>query len=122
MIKGLNNVLRNIARMSEKKQKQAKFAISDEADIIFAKSMRLVPLDEGILKSTGHVKFVGTKDNPAYKISYGGGPATSYAIRQHEDYSLKHTPPHQANYLGQPFNEALPGLTNRLAIRIKKVL
>ena len=122
MIKGLNNVLRNISRMGEKTQKQAKFAISDEADIIFAKSLRLVPVDEGILKSTGRVKFVGTKDDPAYKISYGGGPATSYAIRQHEDYSLKHTPPHQANYLGQPFNEALPGLANRLAIRIKRAL
>ena len=122
MIKGLNNVLRNIKRMGEKKQKQAKFAISDEADIIFAKSMRLVPLDESILEGTGHVKFVGTKDDPAYRISFGGGPATSYAVRQHEDYDLKHTPPRQANYLGQPFNEALPGLTARIAFRIKRAL
>ena len=122
MIRGLNRVLRNLTKLTNTSMRAAKFAISDETDIIFAKSLRLVPVDEGILKSTGRVKFVGTKDNPNYEISYGGGPATSYAIRQHEDYDLKHTPPRQANYLGQPFNEALPGLTNRLAIRIKRAL
>ena len=121
-VKGLNKVLRNLSRLSKNSEKAYKAALSDEADIIFGKSLRLVPIDEGILRSTGHVKAIGSRDKPGIKISYGGGPAKSYAVRQHEDMTLSHRSPQQAKFLEQPFREAQPGMTNRLANRIKKVL
>ena len=123
-VKGLNKVLRNLSRLGKDSEKAYKAALSDEADIIFGKSLRLVPvaIDGGILRSTGHVNIKKRGNDIIAQIIYGGGPAKSYAIVQHEDLTFRHRGIQQAKYLEQPFREAQPGMTNRLANRIKKVL
>lgn len=121
-VRGLNRVLGNLKKFSKASQSAVKFALADETDIIFAVSLPLVPVDEGILRSTGRVKSIGTRDEPAFEIRYGGGPSTSYTIRQHEDLTLMHTSPQQAKFLEQPFNERVPGLVNRVAKRVEAAI
>ena len=123
-IKGLNKVLRNLSRLGKNSEKDYEWALSDEADIIFGKSLRLEPvaLDGGTLRSTGHVNILKSGNDIKAQIIYGGGPAKSYAIVQHENLTFRHRGTQQAKYLEQPFREAQPGMTNRLANRIKKVL
>ena len=70
----------------------------DGMEHVLGESTRLVPLDEGPLQHSG----TATVDPVALRgaVAYD----TPYAVRQHEDMTLRHAPGRQAKYLEQPLN------------------
>lgn len=94
--------LRAIASSSEPTRSLAAL-LFQRANAILGVSQRLVPVDLGVLRSSGHVPPPKvTRTGAEAEIVYGG-PAREYATFVHEDLSAFHNPPTQAKYLEQPF-------------------
>ena len=116
--KELINVLQVAQRESPKAVAQA---IWEEANLIFAKSQILVPVDTGILRGSGGVSAPqGTGAGIYVDIFYGG--AAPYALFVHEILAYYHKPPTQAKYLEQPFMEALPQVQQNISRRILDIV
>jgi len=97
-------------------------AVWEEANVIFAKSQRLVPVDTGVLRGSGGVSApqAGANSSTYVDIFYGG-PAAPYALYVHEIIGNFHKPPTQAKYLEQPLMEALDTLQANIARRIIRI-
>ena len=96
-------------------------ALYREGEAIMAESKGEVPVDTGTLRSTGHVnlpKRVGGEI--VVELGYGG-PATPYALRQHENLQFRH-PVGKAKYLADPFLRHLKGMDGRLAADLRQRL
>jgi hypothetical protein len=97
-------------------------AIWEEANLIFAKSQILVPVDTGVLRGSGGVS-APQKGTTGYFVDiFYGGPAADYAMYVHEIIGNYHKPPTQAKYLEQPFMEALPQIQNNISTRIMQIV
>ena len=132
-IKGIDKVNQQIQVLIANDIRAGVQALREEAEKIMTASKRRVPVDNGILRSSGHVKVL---DDFSLQLGYGG-PAGSgnldgetntkdvgYALVVHEDLSASHPPkdatykssqPGEAKYLERPVLEALPGLAERVA-------
>ena len=93
-------------------------AIWEEANLIFAKSQVLVPVDTGALRGSGGVSAPQDAGQGYYVDIYYGGPAAPYALLVHEIIGNYHNPPTQAKYLEQPFMQSLSELQNHISRRI----
>ena len=82
------------------------------------KSKRLVPVDTGALRASGHVQLPVIRGKKVAVVLGYGGAAAPYAVFVHEKQA-RHNPPTQWKYLEQPLNEAIPGMAGRLAKRIR---
>lgn len=90
-----------------------------------------VPVDEGVLRSSGHVKDVERRGVELSVTMGFGGPAGSgnlgetnkedvgYAVIQHEGLNFQHRIG-EPKYLERPMMEAIPGMAQRIADRIRK--
>lgn len=76
-----------------------------------------VPVDTGLLRSTGRVELMQQGRKWFVVLSYGG-PADYYAWYVHENPYAFH-PVGQWKYLEQPIREAEPGMAERLAERVR---
>ncbi len=84
-----------------------------------------VPHSAGILMGSGHVSPFDRAQN-CLTISFAG----PYAIRQHEDLSLRHPNPddpksssgRKAKYLEDPFNRHKTTVLKAVAMRVKQAL
>lgn len=65
-------------------------------EYLLQKSRELVPHQEGVLELSGRV--VVADDGSQGAVTYD----TPYAVRQHEDLTLRHDPGRQAKYLEEP--------------------
>jgi hypothetical protein len=93
-------------------------ALFREAESIMADSKLEVPVDTGALRSTGHVELP-RRENSEIVVECGyGGPATPYALRQHEELEFRHRVG-KAKYLSDPFNRHTKGMDERLAADIR---
>lgn len=99
-----------------------------EAQMAFNESQNLVPIDTGILKSSGHITSPKmTPESVEITIAYGG-PATDYAFIVHERIyapsgkKVYHKPPTRAKYLETPVKRRSKGMSQRLAQFIKRAL
>ena len=97
-------------------------AIWEEANVIFAKSQILVPVDTGILRGSGGVSAPQMGNQGYFVDIFYGGPAAPYALYVHEIIGNYHNPPTQAKYLEQPLMEAMDGLQSRLKGRIVDII
>lgn len=97
-------------------------AIWEEANLIFAKSQVLVPVDTGVLRGSGGVSAPHGTGKLTYVDIFYGGPAAPYALYVHEIIGNYHNPPTQAKYLEQPFMESLAQIQNNIARRIIHIL
>lgn len=96
-----------------------------EAERIMTESKRECPVDIGTLRSTGHVQPPDIASDGSATVQLGyGGPAVDYALRQHEDTTLRHEKRQKdgslkdvgkAKYLEDPLNRARRGFDARLA-------
>lgn len=104
-------------------------AVQQEGDAILEESQPLVPIDTGALRESGTVSDAAIMGAVAsVQISYGGPgegfertPST-YAIRVHEDVTMRHPRGGQSHYLSQPFFAATHGMLERLAEAIRVAL
>jgi len=79
-----------------------------------AESKHQVPVDTGVLRSTGHVQLP-KEEAGRVSVTLGyGGPAAPYALRQHEELSYRHTVG-KAKYLSDPAEAAVAGMDRRIA-------
>jgi len=97
-------------------------AIWEQANLIFAKSQVLVPVDTGVLRGSGGVSAPQTDANGYYVDVFYGGPAAPYALFVHEIIGNYHKSPTQAKYLEQPFMESLSDLQKNMASRILSLI
>jgi len=97
-------------------------AIYEEALRIMAASQPLVPVDTGLLRSSGRVETENVPGPDAVvKLSYGGNGQAPYAIYVHERTGLNH-PVGQDHFLSAPFYAATAGMAERLAASIREHL
>lgn len=111
--------LQNILRVAKSETPLAVAqAIWEEANLIFAKSQILVPVDTSALRGSGGVSAPQSGAGGYYVDIFYGGPAAPYALYVHEIIGNYHNPPTQAKYLEQPLMEAIPSIQKNLARRI----
>ena len=97
-------------------------AIWEEANLIFAKSQILVPVDTGVLRGSGGVS-APQRGNRGYFVDiFYGGPAAPYALYVHEIIGNYHNPPTQAKYLEQPVMEAMSTIQENIKGRIIDII
>jgi hypothetical protein len=97
-------------------------AIWEEANLIFAKSQTLVPVDTGVLRGSGGVSAPQSGSSGYYVDIFYGGPAAPYALYVHEIIGNYHKPPTQAKYLEEPFVQAIPQIQNNISRRIIHII
>ena len=97
-------------------------AIYEEAQVIFAKSQVLVPVDTSALRGSGDVSAIQGSGQGVYVDIFYGGPAAPYALYVHEIIGNYHKAPTQAKYLEQPFMESLAQIQNNISRRIMHIL
>jgi hypothetical protein len=124
--------LSKLRRVTEQGGEKAKQAIAQglylEAQMAFNESQTLVPIDTGILRSSGHITSpVVTPDSVEITIAYGG-PATDYAYIVHERIyapsgkKVYHKPPTRAKYLETPVKRRSKGMGKRLTAFVDRAL
>lgn len=97
-------------------------ALYAEANDIMLQSQELVPVDTGVLKTSGTVLPPTIMGNVVEVVLGYGGAASAYALRQHEDLSYNHAEGKQAKYLEQPAREAMESLEQSLADRMEGII
>lgn len=122
-VEGLAELVNGLVQAGRETDVRNSFAmaLAEEASVVFARSQMLVPVDTGLLKSSGLVSQVQSDGKTSYvEISYGG-PASSYAMIVHEGFA-RHAEPTQRKYLEQPLYERAPTFTRNIGIRMKDIL
>ena len=88
--------------------------LSVEAERIMTAAKKLTPVDQGTLRSSGHVQTPVVRRKTATVTLGFGGAASDYALVQHERTDFTHTVG-QAKFLEQPAKAAVRGFGNRVA-------
>lgn len=85
---------------------------------IFEKSQRIVPVEFGTLRSSGHVTQP-RREGGGWVVEIGyGGAAAGYAIYVHEITTNYHRPPTQAKFLEQPALEEAAVFAGTMAVEM----
>ena len=89
--------------------REVKIGMTKHAERVMTQAKtKYVPVDQGILKNSGHVTEIKS-DNTGIELQLAfGGPAKGYARIQHENTSFSHPGGGQAHYLKIPFDNAKP--------------
>lgn len=104
--RGLEAVLANARLFGAAARSASRGALYRRAEAIMADSKEhYVPVDQGILRDSGHVELPeDTADGITVTLGYGGA-AEAYAVVQHEDLSLNHPNGGGPKYLERPLLE-----------------
>lgn len=121
-LNGDEQLVKALKSGKEKSPQAIAQAIWEEANMIFAKSQILVPVDTGVLRGSGGVSAPQLGNQGYFVDIFYGGPAAPYALYVHEIIGNYHNPPTQAKYLEQPLMEAMDGLQSRLKGRIVDII
>jgi hypothetical protein len=121
-LRGVDAVVQNLQRLAQPKPHVLGEALRDEGNRIMNESVRLVPVDTGLLRSTAAVEQP-RQEGPIASVTlrYGGYGMAPYAAIVHNDPTMKH-PTGQSHYLQQPFFQATAGFTQRIVASIAQGL
>ena len=122
-VEGLTELVNGLVQAGRETDVRNSFAmaLAEEASVVFARSQQLVPVDTGVLRSSGLVSQVQSDGKTSYvEISYGG-PASAYAMIVHEGFAT-HAEPTQRKYLEQPLYERAPTFSRNIGMRMKDIL
>lgn len=127
---GLEQLAKKLKARPELVSRATESALFIEAEETMAEAKKETPVDEGVLRGSGHVQLP-TRDGDRVSVELGfGGPAgtgnqgatnpedVGYAVYVHEDLTAHHTVG-KAKYLEDPLNRRRSGLPRRLARRIR---
>ena len=116
----VKRVLGNTRREMDAISKKAASELFVEAEEILTRSRaEFVPVDQGILRAdSGVTQPEQDGDSLKLTIWYGAGPARDYAVVQHEQMDFKHGVG-GPKYLERPLLEAISGMGQRIASRVK---
>ena len=90
--------------------------IRDGAEAILTEAIDETPIDTGTLRRSGTITEA-SQDNVIY-ISFN----TPYAVKQHEDLTLKHPRGGKAKYLEDPFKRNVKKVERLVVQRVKAAL
>ena len=101
-------------------KKAAAEGMQDALDHILTEANKTVPHETGALLRSGDTDL----DASAFKgtVYYGTGPATAYAVRQHEETGWKHNAGRRAKWLEATFKEEYPRIKHYIATKLKAVM
>ncbi|MEV5086877.1 hypothetical protein AB0N18_02820 [Streptomyces griseoincarnatus] len=86
------------------------------AEHLLGVSRDRVPIEEGTLERSGTV--TADEANGAAAVSFD----TVYAVRQHEDMTLRHDAGRTAKFLEDPFNEEQQAMQAIIAAQVRRAL
>ena len=118
-------VTARLRRVIERAPATVAGAMYVEAEIEMTESKKLVPVQYGHLRASGHVRQPEVSGRTVTVVLGYGGPAgtgsntedVGYAIPVHEDLEAHHTVG-QARYLSSVLDESVPFLVQRIARRL----
>lgn len=127
-VKGDKEMLRKLKSLQNKFPDEIKIALRIEAERVMKDSKQnFVPVESGVLRSTGFVADPYRKgDDVSVSLSYGGA-AAPYATALHEHPSESSPPTWEGKalvftkegtgpkYLETPLKNAIPGMADRMA-------
>lgn len=133
-VSGLQEFANGLTDRADRITKAVASAIYVEAEQTIAAAKKITPVDEGVLRSSGHVRLPETSADGTVTVEFGfGGVAgtgtqgptnekdVGYAVYVHEDLTAYHRVG-QAKYLETPVRERVRGLAGRLAKRVRQWL
>ena len=121
-ITGIVDVTQKLQRFVSAPIPPLKEALRTEGNHIIRVANTLVPVDTGLLRSTGHVtQPVQEGSVVSVSLGYGQGIA-EYAAIVHFDSTMNHPHGGQAFYLQQPLFQATAGFTQRIATALRPAL
>ena len=91
-------------------------ALRDGAEAILTESHTEIPHDSGTMQRSGTVTEAPS-ENAVY-ISFN----TPYAVKQHEDLTLRHSAGRKAKYLEDPFNRNTDRVLRLAQTRVSRAL
>tara|TARA_R110000803_G_scaffold141929_2_gene208316 strand:+ start:3044 stop:3436 length:393 start_codon:yes stop_codon:yes gene_type:complete len=119
---GAEDLAKILASAGAKAVPALKQALTEEAQIVFRDSQRLVPVDTGTLRRSGIIIPVRERGN-LIEVAMGyGGAASSYALRQHENLQYRHKKGQQAKYLETPLFSRANKLLGNIKRRMERIL
>jgi len=116
-IRGLGTTADAITALVEADRKVIRRALYVGGEKVVARAKELVPVDEGILRGTGHVALPGLAGDLVVQPTFGG-PAAPYALVQHERMDFHHTTG-QAKYLETAMHELAPAIVQEVTDQIE---
>lgn len=125
---GLGTIRAALAKRGREALPILKATLREHSLLMFRESQRQTPHATGVLRSSGVLqppKEEGTK--VSVTMGYGGA-AAKYALRQHEDLSLRHPDPNNPHsdpagkpkYLEDPVRKGIPALREDLVKRLRE--
>jgi len=114
----INRVLKRLDKADSATRNAVRVAMYQEMVAIMSVSLRQVPVDTGLLRSTAYVTLPTTTST----ISVSAGYGTNYGIFVHDNIQAHHNPPTKALYLSGPVEQAMPGFAERISKRVAKAL
>ena len=114
-LSGVDQLKQTLERLTRAFPLAMREALYEEALIVEAESVKLVPVKHGRLRGTHLVTLVGELYEPQAIISYG----TSYGIYVHERLELKHKAPTQSKFLEKPLNDRRDKFLSGLSVRVQ---
>lgn len=100
-------------------------AVHEAAEVLFAESQRLVPVDTGALKASGRVSQDGLEATISYGSEDGAGrngqDTAAYAVPQHERMDFEHETG-QAKFLEVPLHSQASRVAEVLVEGLRRVL
>ncbi len=117
-LRGSRALRRELKRRGKEAPKALGRALFQEGEQIMSASKRIVPVNTGALRASGHVQLPVIQGRRVSVTLGYGGAAAPYAVFVHER-PARHNPPTQWKYLEIPLFEAVPGMAGRLAKRMR---
>jgi hypothetical protein len=114
-VTGLPAVIQRLAQLGTLLPQQVIQATHQEAERILDASRPLVPVDTGLLVSTGTVE----QQRDGADMRYGGHGLAPYAIIVHEDVTMNHPNGGQHHFLSEVFFAATGDMLARLAAAVR---
>lgn len=110
-------VLDRRAIVSQLVRRAAADALNDAAEVLLEEVNPTVPIEEGILEGSGQVDSATSSDLVA-RVGYGG-EAGAYAVKQHEDTTLRHDEGRTAKWLENGARDFAPRFESWVGTRMR---
>ncbi len=92
-------------------------ALNAAAEVLLEEANQSVPIEEGTLLRSGMVEPADPGDLVA-SVGYGG-EASAYAVKQHEDTSLRHDPGRTPKWLQNAARDFAPRFESWVGTRVR---
>lgn len=115
-VQGMKNLEAAVKRQNDVKARGLRKGLGRAGLFLQRESMKLVPIDTGVLRSSANTRLVGHGAESVAIISYG----TTYGVYVHENLEARHKPGTQAKFLEQPFREKRDRLQEIIAEAVRE--